>query len=211
MILDPGKTGTGHVARRSRRHVLQGLIGALAGAAGPAVAATEGPPLFETARHPFTVLQPARAFPSVRLTRIDGVIHDFALFSGKVMLVNFWATWCPACRSELPLLDRLQASVGHKNLQVIAIALDRNGRAAAIPFLRELNIRHLDIYFDPDGLIARKSEDENDVVPFPLYGMPISYVIGASGMLEGYIVGEADWSSDAARKLLGYYARTAQE
>jgi hypothetical protein len=41
--------------------------------------------------------------------------------------------------------------------------------------------------------------------------MPISYVIGASGMLDGYIVGKADWSSEAATKLLGHYARAAEE
>lgn len=192
----------------SRRHLLGGL-GAMLSVAGPSWrAAAAGPPRFETARHQFTVLNPAKPFPSVRLTRLDGVVHDFAYFDGKVVLVNFWASSCPACKVELPMLDRLQAAVGAKKLQVVAIALDPGGRATVLPFLRELKIKNLDICLDPLGEIARGSDHETDKIDFPLYGMPISYVIGASGRLEGYIIGEADWSSASARNLLSYYART---
>jgi thiol-disulfide isomerase/thioredoxin len=198
----------------TRRRILMGMVATLTGVAGPsrpADASDAGPPMLETAHHQFTILKPAKPFPSVRLTRLDGVIHDFALFEGKVVLVNFWASWCPACKVELTTLDRLQTSVRRKDLQVVAVSLDQGGRSTVLPFLRELSIKHLDIYLDPDGQIARRSYDENDKIPFPLYGMPMSYVIGSSGMVEGYMVGETDWLSDAARNLLGYYARAAQE
>lgn len=197
------------VARLSRRHLLSGLLGTLTAAAGPSLPAgaeAEGPPPFESARHQFTILRPAKAFPAVRLTRPDGTVNSLAQFSGKVMLVNFWATWCAACKLELPMLDRLQGTLG-KNFQVVAISLDRGGRATVLPFLHQFNLRHVAIFLDPDGKVAGKGHDDGDEIPFPLYGMPMSYVIGASGFVEGYIAGEADWSSDSARKLLDYYAR----
>ena len=198
----------------ARRAVLGGVLGAVAAAAVPPVRAftlselalSEGPPLFATARHQFTILQPARMVPPVPITRLDGSTTTFDSFRGKVVLVNFWATWCPACRTELPLLDRLQQSAGGKDLQVIAISLDRGGSATVAPFVRDLKLRHLGIYLDPEGRIARAGNDDNAAIPFARFGMPISYVIDPAGRIAGYVAGEADWTSDAARNLLGYYA-----
>jgi thiol-disulfide isomerase/thioredoxin len=195
----------GHVGRRA---VLGGISAALASAvqACPALAVSDTPPPFGTSRHQFTILQPARIVPPIPITRLDGAVATFASFLGKVVLVNFWATWCPACRTELPFLDRLQESAGHKNLLVIAISIDRGARATVAPFVRALNLRHLDVYLDPEGRIVRAGGDDNAAVPFGRYGMPISYVIDPAGRIAGYIAGEADWTSNAARQLLDYYA-----
>jgi thiol-disulfide isomerase/thioredoxin len=187
----------------TRRAVLGGVVAAMAPSVR-ALALSDGPPLFATARHQFTILRPARVVPPVTVTRTDGSAVNFALFRGKVVLVNFWATWCPACRTELPLLDRLQETLGHTNLEVVAVSVDRDGRATVAPFLRRLNIRHLNVGLDPDGRLARAGDD-NSTAPFPLYGMPISYLVGPAGRIEGYITGEADWSSEQARNLLNYY------
>jgi thiol-disulfide isomerase/thioredoxin len=171
----------------------------------PALAVSDAPPLFGNSRHQFTILEPARMVPPIPITRLDGAVTTFASFLGKVVLVNFWATWCPACRTELPLLDQLQASAGAKDLQVIAISMDRGGRATVAPFVRSLNVRHLDVYLDPEGRIVRAGDDDNPAIPFGRYGMPISYVIDPAGRIAGYIAGEADWTSDAAKRLLDYY------
>jgi thiol-disulfide isomerase/thioredoxin len=201
-----GAASDRHIARRA---VLGSVLGAVAAAAAPsfpALALSEGPPLFATARHQFTILQPARIVPPVPITRLDGSITTFASFRGKVVLVNFWATWCPACRIELPLLDQLQQTAGGRDLQVIAISLDRGGGSTVAPFVRDLKLRHVGIYLDPEGRIARAGDDDNPAIPFGRYGMPISYVIDPAGRIAGYLAGEADWMSDAARNLLGYYA-----
>jgi thiol-disulfide isomerase/thioredoxin len=198
----------------ARRAVLGGVLEALAAAAVPSfpalarseLALSEGPPLFATARHQFTILQPARIVPPVPITRLDGSTTTFDSFRGKVVLVNFWATWCPACRIELPLLDQLQQTAGGKDLQVIAISLDRGGGPTVAPFVRDLKLRHVGIYLDPEGRIARAGNDDNPAIPFGRFGMPISYVIDPAGRMAGYLAGEADWMSDAARNLLGYYA-----
>jgi thiol-disulfide isomerase/thioredoxin len=191
-----------------RRAVLGGISAALASAvlARPARALPDAPPAFGNSRHQFTILQPARMVPPIPITRLDGRVATFAAFLGKVVLVNFWATWCPACRTELPLLDRLQESAGRKDLQVVAISMDRDGRAKVAPFVRGLNLRHLDIYLDPEGRIVRAADDDNPAVPFGRFGMPISYVIDRDGRIAGYVAGEADWTTEAARRLLDYYA-----
>jgi thiol-disulfide isomerase/thioredoxin len=192
----------------ARRAVLGGVLGAIASAAArplPASARSDGPPPFGSARHQFTILRPARLVPPIQLTRLDGSVVSFASFRGKVVLVNFWATWCPACRIELPVLERLQEAVGRKNLEIVAISLDRGGRAVVAPFLRQLNIRKLQIYLDPDSRVARNDTNDQSTAPFQLYGMPISYIVGPAGGIEGYMAGEADWSSDEAGQLLNYY------
>jgi thiol-disulfide isomerase/thioredoxin len=196
--------GASHPGRRT---VLAGISAVIASAVlpYPALAVSDAPPPFGNSRHQFTILQPQRMVPSIPITRLDGAVATFASFLGKVVLVNFWATWCPACRTELPMLDQLQASSGARDLQVIAISMDRGGRATVAPFVRSLNVRYVDIYLDPEGRIVRAGDDDNPAIPFGRYGMPISYVIDPDGRIAGYIAGEADWTSDAARRLFDYY------
>ena len=119
-------------------------------------------------------------------------------------MVNFWATWCPPCRRELPLLEKLQEIVGPKLLEIVAVSIDAGGRPAVEAFLKRANVTRLRPYLDPQGRIAaRIGEDES--APFALYGMPISYVIDRQGRVAGYITGEVDWTGDDGLALLKYY------
>lgn len=165
-------------------------------------ARSDGPPPFGTARHQFTVIRGARPIPPVPVPRLDGKPIHLSAFPGKVVLVNFWATWCAACKIELPILDRLQDIETPANLQVFAIATDR---ADVASFVRKLKLRHLDVGIDPGGLVARAGEVAALDTPFSLYAMPITYLIGTTGRVEGYLAGEADWTSEDAKRLLDYY------
>ncbi|WP_076867051.1 TlpA family protein disulfide reductase [Bradyrhizobium mercantei] len=187
----------------TRRAVLAGMIGAGASLAMPARAAS-GPPQFGTIRHQFTLVQGARPVPPVAIPSLAGGAIDLTAFKDKLVLVNFWATWCAACRTELPMLDRLAAS-GRGDLVVVAISTDRN-RALVAPYVKQLKLRRLAIGFDPGGLVSRVDAAEVDT-PFALYGMPISFLIGITGQVEGYLTGEADWLSADASGLFDYYAR----
>lgn len=187
----------------TRRAVVAGMIGAGAALAMPARAAS-GPPQFGTIRHQFTQVEGARPVPPVAIPALAGGAIDLAAFKGRLVLLNFWATWCAACRTELPMLDRLAAS-GRRDLAVIAVSTDRN-RALVAPYVKQLKLRHLALGFDPGGLVSRVDAAEIDT-PFALYGMPISFLIGVSGQVEGYITGEADWLSADASGLFDFYAR----
>ena len=153
----------------------------------------------------YTILRPARIVPAIRLTRLDGKTHDFTTLRGKVVLLNFWATWCAACRTELPMLDRLQATMAETGLQVVAVSVDRGGRKLVEPYVRALNIRHVQICLDPDGLLVHSDRENRVQAPFALYGMPVSYVIDSAGRIVGYMPGAADWTAKAGQDLLRYY------
>jgi len=188
----------------TRRAFVAGAAASLAIPALPGRAKAGGPPPFATVRHQFTEVRGARAVPTVSIPRLGAAALDLKSLRGKVVLVNFWATWCPACRIELPILDRL-AKNGRADLAVVAITTDRD-RSLVAPFVKKLNLRHLTIGFDPGGLVARAGASDGVDTPFALYGMPISFLLGVTGQVEGYITGEADWLSIEASRLFDYYA-----
>ncbi|KRQ99815.1 TlpA family protein disulfide reductase [Bradyrhizobium valentinum] len=192
--------------RPNRRTFLVGIAGTATSLAmsSPGRAGTGGPPPFATARHQFTEVRGARPVPAVPIPRLGGGALDLPSFRGKVVLVNFWATWCPACRTELPILDRLAGS-GRADLAVVAVTTDRD-RSLVAPFVKKLKLRHLAIGFDPGGLVARAGARDGIDTPFALYGMPISFLLGVTGQVQGYITGEADWLSTEAGRLFDYYA-----
>lgn len=188
----------------TRRAVLGGLLTV---AASRAVAGTrDDPPAFATERRQFTLLRPARVVPPTRLVGVDGRTTDLAAQLGKATLVNFWASWCPACRTELPILERLHLTMADQGVRVLAISVDRDGRDVAARYLRQLGIRRLPVYHDAEGLVAHVDGENRRNAPFALYAMPISYVVDRDRRIVGYLKGEADWTSPAARNLLSYYA-----
>lgn len=211
--MDKNEKAAADIDRRiSRRaalgHAVRGVLGAAAAtlvAQAPERAHADDPPLFGSARHQFTGLRPVRTVAPLLLTRLNGTSTSFASLRGKVVLVNFWATWCPACRTELPSLERLQMALGGAGFEVAAISVDRDGAAAVTLFLSRLNIRRLPVYLDAGGRTWSKDGDAS--APFTLYGMPISYLVDPEGGIRGYLAGDADWSSDEARALIASYMR----
>lgn len=190
----------------SRRAVLAGLTCFLSPAAERAQAhqTADDPPLFQTNVSQFILFDPPLALPAIRLQRIDGKRIDLVSFRGKVILVNFWASWCPPCRRELPLLDELQGVMRGEPLEIVAISVDKAGSAMVEPFVKRLKIERLRPYLDAGGQIAKGAGDEGPA-PFVLYGLPITYIIDRRGRIAGYLVGEADWTSTPGHKLLRYY------
>jgi cytochrome c biogenesis protein CcmG/thiol:disulfide interchange protein DsbE len=103
---------------------------------------------------------------------------DLAPLRGKVVLVDFWASWCAPCRQSFPWLNDMQAKYGPRGLVVIGVNVDRE-RGEAERFLRDTPAEFR-ILYDPDGALAARYE-----VP----GMPSSYVFGPNGELVGRHVG----------------------
>jgi thiol-disulfide isomerase/thioredoxin len=189
-----------------RRTVIVGLIGTLASLATKAAAAPQelAVPAFRSGQYQFTILRPQRELPSVKLFRLDGKTTDLSLLRGKPILLNFWATWCAACRTELPILDRLHEDHRRAGLHVIAVSVDRGKREVVERFLQTMKLRSLPIYWDPNGGVAYSDRDNTRNSPFALYGMPMTYLIASSGRIVGYMPGAADWTSEAASRLIEY-------
>jgi cytochrome c biogenesis protein CcmG/thiol:disulfide interchange protein DsbE len=103
---------------------------------------------------------------------------DLARFRGKVVLVDFWASWCEPCRQSFPWLNVMQAKYADRGLVVIGVNVDRE-RADADRFLHDVPAE-FQIVFDPAGTLAAR---------YDLPGMPVSYVIGPNGDIVGRHLG----------------------
>ena len=193
-----------------RRAVIGGIVSCVASLATKAVAAAPGLdiPVFDSGQYQFAIMRPKRQLPSIRLFRLQGKTTDLSSLRGKPILLNFWATWCAACRTELPILDRLSEINSRTGLHVFAVSTDRSDRSVVDRFVRALNIRSLPIYLDPNGYVAFSDKENSKNAPFALYGMPVTYAIAASGLVVGYMPGAADWTSEAATKLIEYLYRS---
>ncbi|MEQ1931213.1 MAG: redoxin family protein [Parvularculaceae bacterium] len=125
---------------------------------------------------------------------IDGAPTRLKDFRGKVVLVNFWATWCAPCLKELPSLDALQGELGGADFEVVAIAADARGPDIARRFLDRLGIRRLRLYRDPRLALTSSIGGANV--------LPVSILYDRRGREIGRLVGEADWRSPEALALV---------
>lgn len=126
-------------------------------------------------------------------TDVDGGTHTLADYRGKVVLVNFWATWCAPCREEMPALDRLQAELGGDDFQVVTIATGRNAPARIQSFFDEVGVENLPILLDPRQMVARD---------MGVVGLPVSVLIDREGTEVARYLGDAEWDSQAAKTLI---------
>ena len=119
----------------------------------------------------------------------DGKPQSLADFSGKVVLLNIWATWCVPCREEMPALDALETKLGGADFQVVAVNIDKGGPDKAAAFLKETGASHLALYTDPTGKLFATLKS---------VGMPTTLILGRDGKEIGRLVGPADWASPEA-------------
>ena len=150
-----------------------------------AAGATEAPP-------GFAAVTPPRAVPDMAFLTADGET-SLAAYRGKVVVLNFWATWCAPCVREMPSLDRLQAMLGGDELEVIALSEDRGGMPLVIGFYKRYGLEHLARYLDPSGRVA---------AALGVVGMPTTVVIDREGREIGRMVGPTEWDSPAALALI---------
>jgi len=116
--------------------------------------------------------------PELTLNTLDGAAVDLAAQNGKVLLINFWATWCAPCREEIPDLKGLHTEL--ENLTVIGIALDRKGREVVEPFAQKLDINYPIVV---DG--AGTAEEEFGPIP----GLPTTILVTPDGNVTKRVVG----------------------
>jgi thiol-disulfide isomerase/thioredoxin len=160
-----------------------------------AAESADPPPAFDLGNQ-FVIVKPLRPAPAVAIRGPTGAPVDLARYRGKVLLVNFWATWCPACVEELPALSRLQAALGGDAFAVVLVSVDRDGARAALPYLRHLGITNLRTHYDPDRALGKA---------LGLYGFPMSYVIDRDGRVAGYVAGPAHWDAPGGRALIRFF------
>ena len=140
-----------------------------------------------------------RPVANVRFADAKGGMRDLASFRGKVVLLNVWATWCGPCRQEMPTLDRLQAKLGGKDFEVIALSIDRGGQAAVGSFFDETNVQKLAIYVDASTEAQAR---------LGIIGVPTSLLLDRQGREIGRVTGPAQWDSPEVIEIIKRYLAT---
>ncbi|PSQ73810.1 MAG: TlpA family protein disulfide reductase [Bacteroidetes bacterium QH_1_64_81] len=118
--------------------------------------------------------------PDLTLETLDGASIDLAKQDGRVLLVNFWATWCAPCREEIPDLKALHSDLEEDGLTVIGVALDRKGREVVDPFVDQHEINY-PIVVDAEGTA------EAEFGPIP--GLPTTILVTPDGQITKRVVG----------------------
>tara|TARA_B100002051_G_scaffold238346_1_gene240839 strand:- start:45 stop:554 length:510 start_codon:yes stop_codon:yes gene_type:complete len=117
-------------------------------------------------------------------------------YRGKLVLLNFWASWCAPCKEEMPSLDSLQSNKNLNNLQIFPINVGQDNEKKAKDFFEELDIKTLNIYFDTTITLAKK---------FQLRGIPTTILINKDGYEFARIIGSIDFESQKFIKWLSKY------
>jgi thiol-disulfide isomerase/thioredoxin len=161
--------------------------------AGGGLAAEDKPGESERVRlGEFVPASPPLPAPEISFVDLTGNTVSLSEFSGKIVLVNLWATWCEPCLREMPSLERMQSRLGDK-IAVVAISEDRGGGKTVEPFIDKLGLRSVKIYLDPKSAIERA---------FKVQGLPTSILIDRKGRVLGRVEGAAEWDAPKLLEVL---------
>lgn len=155
-----------------------------------------GPPEFRGAVQKFQAKSPPAALPDLHFADAEGKVKRLADFRGRVLVLNYWATWCGPCVEEMPSLSRLQAKLGGDRFAVLAVSVDREGLPVVGPFLEKIAVKNLAIYTDRTGATMRA---------LGVRGLPTTMIIDGEGREAGRIEGMANWDSPEAEALVRHY------
>jgi len=134
------------------------------------------------------------ATPQFSLPTLDGNIITLTEQRGKVLFINLWATWCPACIEEMPSMERLYQDLKKRDVpfDILAINIDSSNVAELKQFARKMNITFPILY------------DRSKNVPylFKSLGIPETYIVDKKGVIRKKIIGGYDWDRPDTRQLI---------
>jgi thiol-disulfide isomerase/thioredoxin len=132
------------------------------------------------------------ATPPLALHDLAGADVDLRKLEGRVVVVNFWATWCEPCIAEMPSLQRLRERLGGKSLEVLAVNYAESPEKVKA-FLRKSHI-DLPVLLDP-------SKEAADA--WNAKGLPMTFVVDRAGKVRYWVFGERDWSAGETLATIG--------
>lgn len=151
--------------------------------------------VFVATREPgrgITILREGDAAPDFTLTSTAGRTVRLSDLRGKVVLVHFWATWCPPCVEEYPLVEQLAAVFAGADFEILAVSVDDQGADAVAPFLKR-NRLTMPVLLNPDRSVANR---------YGTYKFPESYLIDRAGRVRHKVIGARDWTVPVNRRLI---------
>lgn len=162
---------------------MRALSGAACGAvlllasapAAPAVPEGAAPQILHAAQTP----QPA---PDFELVDLDGVPHKLSDYRGKVVVLNFWATWCPPCRYEMPSMQRGWEQVKDEDIVFLGVNVGEDADTVFV-FLADYPVE-FPLWFDHEAKVIES---------YPVTGLPTTYIIDPAGRITHRAVGSREW------------------
>jgi len=131
------------------------------------------------------------ATPPLALQDLDGRPHRLEDYRGKVVLINFWATWCEPCRAEMPSLNKLRAALAGRPFVVLAVNL-AEPEARIRRFMQEVAL-DFPILLDRDTAVAKAWKARI---------LPASFLVGPDGRIRYSVLGEIDWTEERVRSTI---------
>lgn len=130
--------------------------------------------------------------PNFQLRDLNGNVVSLAQLRGKVVLVNFWATWCGPCRIEMPAMEQLYRTLSRREFEILAVSTDAQGAAVTRPFQREMGFT-FPILHDEEYRVG---------VIYGARSLPLTFMVDRQGVIRKKIFGARDWDSPEARELI---------
>ena len=126
------------------------------------------------------------------LPDLDGNSVRLSDLRGRVVLINFWATWCPPCRAEMPSMNALYKDYREKGVEILAISGDVEGRRVVAPFVEKYGLL-FPVLLDPRNEVGSRVR---------VRGIPSTYLLDKQGRVAGLEVGAKNWNRRSSRRLL---------
>jgi peroxiredoxin len=130
--------------------------------------------------------------PDFTLMDLEGRPVQLRELRGKLVLLNFWATWCAPCLHEMPSMERLYQTFKETEFALLAVSMDRQGEEVAKPFVDNLKLT-FPVLVDRTSEVARQ---------YGVRGLPTTYLIDPDGLLIGAVIGARDWYRTEAKALI---------
>lgn len=127
--------------------------------------------------------------PEFTLKDVNGRNVSIASLRGQVVLINFWATWCPPCRAEMPSMNRLYREYKGKGLEILAISTDNS--ASKVKDYISKNSLAFQVLMDDNIKVARQ---------YKVFSLPTTFLIDRNGIIVDRFLGEQDWISPELKK-----------
>lgn len=122
--------------------------------------------------------------PDFKLPLVGGGEMQLSSLRGKVVMVNFWATWCPPCKAEMPSMERLYAQLKNSGFELLAINVEPDGLEVLPEFLRQ-HPHTFPVAVDTEGDIQSE---------YGVFRFPESFIVDRDGRVVEHIIGARDWS-----------------
>jgi peroxiredoxin len=180
-----GKSGTAGINSAAKKGIILTIIVVLAGAVLFLLISRGG------SQRP-KIIAVGDVAPDFTLSTVDGKQVSLSGYRDKVVMVHFWATWCPPCVEEIPTIDKLHRQMLGKNFEVLAVSVDEGGAPAVGSFLQQKKLA-LPVLLDTRHEVAGR---------YGTFKFPETYIVDRKGVVRYKVIGPTDWTSQDTRDAL---------